>query len=252
MDSFDFHWGQNHSIGSQHTINGRHYPLEANWYHFACDDKSLSEAIQTYQNSSDPDYHVLSVISIMFQISSENNPAFDAILNNEVLHNILRPGYDIIDNLNLNDLIPSNLKYAGYYEYEGSLTNPPCTDIVRWYLMKAVGYISEEQLWKFRLLLNQNGDRITNNYRGIQKNVNAVYNCDGNVQTSDDDIYGETLQAKTIFVLLLAGIVSITALLGLCCTKCQNMKLKEELDSDQQKIEKKGYIQLQDAGFSIN
>ena len=118
-------------ISGEHAINGRHYPLEAHFIHYACDDENLLEAIENYQNSSDPDHYVLSVVAIMFEISEENNPAFDVLLNNSTLHRILNPddlstpnitGYDIVDNLNLNDLIPPNLKTEGYYAYEGSLS----------------------------------------------------------------------------------------------------------------------------------
>ena len=110
--------------------------------------------------------------------------------------------------------------------------------------MKAVGVISKEQLWRFRVLLDKNGERITKNYRDIQKNVNDVYNCQATTETSDEAVYGEIFHGKTMIALSLSGAVSITALLGLCCARWQNMKLKTELTFYRKINEDKGYIQM--------
>eukprot|EP00486_Rosalina_sp_Unknown_P016706 CAMPEP_0201579914 /NCGR_PEP_ID=MMETSP0190_2-20130828/27813_1 /ASSEMBLY_ACC=CAM_ASM_000263 /TAXON_ID=37353 /ORGANISM="Rosalina sp." /LENGTH=289 /DNA_ID=CAMNT_0048015029 /DNA_START=30 /DNA_END=896 /DNA_ORIENTATION=- len=156
LDSFHFHWGQTSDYGSEHTVDGQRYPLEAHFLHYACDNINLLQAVDEYESSPDPDYHVLSVVGLLFEVSEEPNPAFDVILNDSVLHRISLPddlstpnitGYDIVDDLDLSQLIPSNIYDAGYYGYEGSLTTPPCTNNVRWYFSKAVGTISEEQLW---------------------------------------------------------------------------------------------------------
>ena len=30
---FDFHWGSRNDVGSEHTVGGRHYPMEVSNYH---------------------------------------------------------------------------------------------------------------------------------------------------------------------------------------------------------------------------
>eukprot|EP01084_Bolivina_argentea_P242829 407241_1 len=65
----------------------------------------------------------------------------------------------------------------GYYAYEGSLTTPPCTNINRWHVMNARGYIGTSQLETFRTLLSAEGQTVAPNYREVQQNVNTVYSC---------------------------------------------------------------------------
>eukprot|EP01084_Bolivina_argentea_P022692 42189_1 len=35
LDSIHFHWGTNSEYGSEHTLNGKHFPIEAHFVHFA-------------------------------------------------------------------------------------------------------------------------------------------------------------------------------------------------------------------------
>jgi carbonic anhydrase len=49
--------------------------------------------------------------------------------------------------IDLNQLLPKDLNY---FSYDGSLTWPPCTEGVKWILLKAPMTISAEQLAKFR------------------------------------------------------------------------------------------------------
>jgi carbonic anhydrase len=49
-----------------------------------------------------------------------------------------------------------------YYTYPGSLTTPPCTETVTWYVLRDYAQLSSEQLEAFRHILG-------NNFRPIQK-----------------------------------------------------------------------------------
>lgn len=53
--------------------------------------------------------------------------------------------------LNLKDLLPSKL---GYFSFQGSLTTPPCTEGVTFYILKSHGSISREQLEAFPFKAN--------------------------------------------------------------------------------------------------
>ena len=55
--------------------------------------------------------------------------------------------------INPNDFLP---KDRGYYHYLGSLTTPPCTQIVEWYVMKNPITLSQKQLEQFQNLYNGN------------------------------------------------------------------------------------------------
>merc|ERR1719420_197073 len=102
--------------------------------------------------------------------------------NDEHLDNIRWPGKsehtEVITDLDLAELIPEDINNAGYYAYEGSLTTPPCTNIVRWHVMNAHSYIGVEQMLKFRQLFQDEfGEAVAPNYRVVQDNVNTVYAC---------------------------------------------------------------------------
>ena len=45
--------------------------------------------------------------------------------------------------LNARDFFPANL---GYYHYEGSLTTPPCSEEVDWYVLREIKTVSQEQV----------------------------------------------------------------------------------------------------------
>jgi len=204
LDSFHIHFGMKSDFGSEHLIDGAHYPLEMHFVHFACDMGSFENAMdeETFTNDADP--HLLGVVTVFFEVGDTNNAAFDTILTNNVvkkLNNInlgecsiadnLENGCTIVDNLDVSSLIPSTVDSDGYYYYEGSLTTPPCYDIVRWHLMKATSTISESQLEKLRTLRNSAGDPLGGDYRDIQSNVNGVWDCSLAGSVDSDDSEGE-------------------------------------------------------------
>ena len=55
--------------------------------------------------------------------------------------------------LNPGKLIP---KKKGYYRYDGSLTTPPCSEGVKWFVLKKPMSLSPEQLKNFTLEGNTN------------------------------------------------------------------------------------------------
>jgi carbonic anhydrase len=55
--------------------------------------------------------------------------------------------------INARDLIPAG---ASFYRYMGSLTTPPCSEGVNWFVMKQPIYASKEQLDKFRSIMQGN------------------------------------------------------------------------------------------------
>lgn len=60
--------------------------------------------------------------------------------------------------LNVGDLLPANL---AYYHYQGSLTTPPCTEGVKWYVLEAPVEASAEQIAAFAKI-------FSNNFRPVQ------------------------------------------------------------------------------------
>ena len=104
---------------SEHTVNGKRYDMVAHLVH---------------QN---PKTKQLAVVAVFFEEGKN-----DAILDN-ILGNI---GGEI--RIDPQDLLPEDT--AHYYHYIGSLTTPPCSENVQWYLLKQPAQASKEQIEAFR------------------------------------------------------------------------------------------------------
>jgi carbonic anhydrase len=56
-------------------------------------------------------------------------------------------------NIDPNELLPKN---RGYYTYLGSLTTPPCTEVVTWYILKSPSQLSAQQVETFKKYYSNN------------------------------------------------------------------------------------------------
>ncbi len=122
---------------SEHTINGEQYPMEVHLVH---------------QN---PDTDDLAVIGIFFEEGSEN--AFLANFSDNLPETENSP-LSLSNEVNATDLLPSDM---GYYTYTGSLTTPPCSEIVTWLVMKTPVQASSTQI-------NAMHNIIQDNFRPVQ------------------------------------------------------------------------------------
>ena len=62
---------------------------------------------------------------------------------------------DAFPNLNARIFQPADL---GYYKYQGSLTTPPCSEPVDWFVMHEIGTVSQDQVDRLRALLGGIGN----------------------------------------------------------------------------------------------
>jgi len=120
---------------SEHTINGNYYPIEVHFVH----------------KNSDTNY---AVVSMLFQ-EGKSNELLENYLNKFPSSKGTFKSEEMIDLLNL---FPIN---KSYYNYKGSLTTPPCSEVVNWYVLKTPITASKQQIKLFSKILN-------NNYRPVQ------------------------------------------------------------------------------------
>ncbi len=92
----------------------------------------------------------LAVIGVLFHVGVENT-SFENIWAN--LPERPRQKRSIGIKINAADLIPES---KGYYAYSGSLTTPPCTEGVKWQVLRSTLEVSEEQLLKIESILGSN------------------------------------------------------------------------------------------------
>ncbi|XP_023311812.1 carbonic anhydrase 6-like [Anoplophora glabripennis] len=107
----------------------------------------------------------LTVLSFLYQATNEENGNYKQFENNlPKVHNL--SSYTAIKNfVSLTEFTINNKNV--YFTYKGSLTTPPCSEVVTWIEFKNTIPLSHEQIQAFRLLAGQGG-QLTHNFRPVQ------------------------------------------------------------------------------------
>lgn len=128
LKQFHFH------APSENHIEGKSFPLEG---HFVNVDKEGN----------------IAVIGIMFE-EGEPNKVLEKVWKNMPS----KEGESKTLQLSkiANALLPED---KHYYRFNGSLTTPPCTEGVRWFVLKTPVTISKEQVAKFHATMHQDNNR---------------------------------------------------------------------------------------------
>ena len=117
---------------SEHTVGGRHYPMEMHLVHRSAEGK-------------------LAVVGVFIEEGS-HNAAFDPIWRNLPatqgteyhLENVM---------VDVDELLPAA---KTSYRYDGSLTTPPCSEGVKWIIMTTPISLSAEQIGAFQRIVDGN------------------------------------------------------------------------------------------------
>lgn len=126
---------------SEHTLHGKDFPLEAQFYH--ADSKGA-----------------VTIVSVMFK-EGKANPVIDKLFG-ELTPTVAAP-VQLKTRLIASELMPTNQEY---FRYSGSLTTPPCTEGVRWVIMKNPLSIAKEQVEKINKALKTANNRPTQPING--------------------------------------------------------------------------------------
>lgn len=132
LDGVDYKLLQFHfHTPSEEKVDGKAYPLVAHFVHQNAEGK-------------------LAVVAVLFKEGKENaglKAVFDNLPAKEGDVRALERS------INPTDVLPVN---ATYYSFMGSLTTPPCSEDVRWQVMKTPVEVSKQQLAAFRKLFRMN------------------------------------------------------------------------------------------------
>ena len=126
VDGIEFSLKQFHfHTPSENQIDGKNFPLEAHFVHASKDGK-------------------LAVVAVMFEDSKEN-PIIKKIWN-KMPHKAGESAGCGLTAKAINTVLP---KDKDYYRFSGSLTTPPCSEGVRWFVLKDYSTISKKQVKEF-------------------------------------------------------------------------------------------------------
>ncbi len=119
---------------SENHINGKSFPMEAHLVHADKDGNLAVVAVMFTEGGSNR------LIASLWKKMPEKTGDKHAV------------GLDI----NAMELLP---KDKAYYRFNGSLTTPPCTEGVRWFVMKQPVAISEQQVKAFEQVVHRGNNR---------------------------------------------------------------------------------------------
>lgn len=184
---------------AEHHIDDYQYDLEVHIVH---------ELVDGPPGFKENYHETLAVIGFLFKVDSYSHPFIEK----------LRPmDFGNIEQVNFNELFQSldNLDAAEvpttfssvdqreFYHYKGSLTNPPCADVVNWIIYKRVLPITAEHLHAFKSVWLANlggygnyrecqplcGRRVVRNFQHVDEHTHA---CDSHCShTHHDVIFGK-------------------------------------------------------------
>ena len=129
LKRLDFH------IPSEHTIDGKHFPMEVQFIHEG-KDKQIA-VVSRMAVPGRPDRTLRKLLEYLPTQAGETEKLPPNALKN----------------------IEMKKKYGNYYRYNGSTTASPCEEGVRWYIFKTPMSFSKEQYQKFQSAVKEDNNR---------------------------------------------------------------------------------------------
>lgn len=123
---------------SEHTIDGRHYPLEAHIVH-SSDDEELAVISTLFK------YGEKNVLAELKAVPSAHNYGYNNFFEH-VLNGVQSSSG--VFHANIRNIVRPR---KGYFSYSGSLTTPPCSEGVTFFVANHVETISRRQVFDYQV-----------------------------------------------------------------------------------------------------
>lgn len=132
VDGVEYNLAQFHfHTPSEHTLNGKSFANEMHLVHKSANNE-------------------LAVIGVLVETGAEN-AAYKAVWSNLPKKANEKKSVDV--SINANDLLPGE---RAYFTYSGSLTTPPCSENVKWIVLKTPIQMSEKQIKEIQAIMHKN------------------------------------------------------------------------------------------------
>lgn len=136
---------------SEHTVNGQFAAAELHLVH----RNALLD---------------LAVVGVLINVGSPVNSVVNEILLNAPIE---EGEFEIYGSINAKNVLPRS---KGYYTYSGSLTTPPCSEGVRWFVLKEPVFVSQEAIDRLHEIISN-----FPHYEGFPDNNRLVRPLNGRV-----------------------------------------------------------------------
>ncbi|XP_062380520.1 carbonic anhydrase 9-like isoform X2 [Sardina pilchardus] len=162
---FHLHWGNSSSPGSEHTVDGKRYPMELHIVNAkSIYNGNLAKILQ--------DSEGLAVLGFFIEVDSgtTDQPASWRTLTYHLASITEKDQSADITGISMNDLI-SGVDTSSYHRYLGSLTTPNCNEAVVWTVFKNPIKVSKNLIDLFSTTVrvgNRSSPLMTNVYRSVQ------------------------------------------------------------------------------------
>jgi carbonic anhydrase len=146
----------NYAAGSTLTVGDKTYALKQFHFHHPSEEHVNGHRYDLVAHlvHSDESGHV--AVVAVFLKKGESNAFIDSVWKN--IPHEKDKAVDVSGvNVNVEDLLPAE---HGYYTFVGSLTTPPCSEGVTWFVLKSPVTLSEAQVATFANIYPQNARPI--------------------------------------------------------------------------------------------
>ncbi|EGR29388.1 hypothetical protein IMG5_156530 [Ichthyophthirius multifiliis] len=170
---------------SEHQIEGTQYDIEVQFYH---------NIKAEFKIANDAQQKTKAVVCIFFNQDSTKSSKFFDVWKPQKVENSF--------NLNLNATLGEVFSTSDdYYSYQGSITQPPCDEVVNWYIFNTVFSMSTIQYSDISLYLQRNIEFAKGNgsNRAIQSLNDRVIKK-GNIACEEQFIYFFSFFILYIFI----------------------------------------------------
>jgi carbonic anhydrase len=138
----------NYGPGSSITVGGTKYALKQFHFHRPSEETINGEGYEMVVHLVHADQNGrLAVVAVLLQ-KGKDNPLVHELWNDLPKEKEKEEKLDGVQ-IDVAGLLPAD---RGYYTYQGSLTTPPCSEIVTWFVLKHPMAISAEEIQQFSKL----------------------------------------------------------------------------------------------------
>ncbi|KAI1292660.1 Carbonic anhydrase 15 [Halotydeus destructor] len=158
FEQLHFHWGHDDHNGTEHALHGKRFAMEMHLVHSNVRFANFTAALGQRTG--------IVVLSVLYHKSKHSALTLGRITSQ--LSQVKKAGQvvNLKMPITLSSLIKHNLDRV--LVYSGSLTTPPCTELVSWLVSPVLGKITESQLDQFRALRDLEGNQLKSNVRNLQ------------------------------------------------------------------------------------